>query len=64
VILRHGEYYTVYSNLSEVNVKKDTKVSAKQKIGSIMTAENGKSVINFQIRKGSATLNPSLWLAY
>ncbi|MBL0912307.1 MAG: peptidoglycan DD-metalloendopeptidase family protein [Bacteroidia bacterium] len=64
VILRHGEYYTVYSNLSEVNVKKDTKVSAKQKIGAIMTAENGKSVINFQIRKGSVTLNPSLWLAY
>ncbi|MGQ3015393.1 MAG: murein hydrolase activator EnvC family protein [Flavobacteriales bacterium] len=64
VILRHGEYYTVYSNLSEVSVKKDTKVSAKQKIGAIMTAENGKSVINFQIRKGSVTLNPSLWLAY
>jgi len=64
VILRHGEYYTVYSNLSDVNVSKGASVNAKEKVGTIMTAENGKSVINFQIRKGSTTLNPSLWLAY
>lgn len=64
VIIQHGVYYTVYSNLSEVSVSKGTKVKIKQSLGKIMTGESGKSVMNFQIRKGSETLNPSSWLAY
>lgn len=63
VIIRHGEYLTVYSNLSEVSVSRDQKVKAKERIGRIETADNGKSVMNFQIRKGSTILNPSGWLA-
>lgn len=63
VIIRHGEYLTVYSNLADVSVSKDQKVKAKDKIGNIETSENGKCVMNFQIRKGSAILNPSGWLA-
>ena len=64
VILQHGVYYTVYSNLSEVNVSKGNKVKIKQNLGKIMTGETGKAVMNFQIRKGSETLNPASWLAY
>ena len=63
VIVRHGEYLTVYSNLSEVSVSRDEKIKAKDRIGQIETAENGKSVMNFQIRKGASILNPSGWLA-
>lgn len=63
VIIRHGEYLTVYSNLSEVFVSRDQKIKAKDRIGRIETAESGKSVMNFQIRKGAAILNPSGWLA-
>ncbi len=63
VILRHGEYLTVYSNLGQVSVGRDQKVNAKQKVGTIQPADNGKSVMNFQIRKGTAILNPAGWLA-
>jgi septal ring factor EnvC (AmiA/AmiB activator) len=63
VIIRHGEYLTVYSNLGQILVSRDQKVSAKQKVGIIQPAENGKSVMNFQIRKGTAILNPAGWLA-
>lgn len=64
VIIQHGVYYTVYSNLSEVSVSKGNKVKIKQSLGKIMTGESGKAVMNFQIRKGSETLNPASWLAY
>lgn len=63
VIIRHGEYLTVYSNLSEVHVSRDQKIKAKDRIGRIETSDNGKSVMNFQIRKGATILNPSGWLA-
>jgi len=63
IILRHGEYLTVYSNLAEVAVSKDANVSLKQKLGRVETSDNGKTFINFQIRKGSLTLNPQSWLA-
>lgn len=63
IIIRHGEYLTVYSNLSEVYVLRDQKVKAKDRLGKIETNDTGKSVMNFQIRKGSAILNPSGWLA-
>ena len=63
VIVRHGEYLSVYSNLSTVYVSRDQKIKAKDRIGKIETGENGKAVMNFQIRKGSAILNPSGWLA-
>lgn len=63
IIIRHGEYLTVYSNLSQVYVSRDQKVKAKDRLGKIETNDSGKSVMNFQIRKGSAVLNPSGWLA-
>lgn len=63
IIIRHGEYLTVYSNLSQVYVSRDQKVKAKDRLGKIETNDTGKSVMNFQIRKGSAILNPSGWLA-
>lgn len=63
VIIRHGEYMTVYTNLASVSVSDGTKVSTGQSIGTIATNENGQSEMNFQVRQGVKCQNPVLWLA-
>lgn len=63
VIVKHGEYLSVYCNLNDVLVKKGQKVSLKQSIGTILHNEDeSKSSINFQIWKGSKTIDPGGWL--
>lgn len=64
VIIRHGEYLTVYSNLAEVFVKNGQEVNTLQSIGVISTnTRESKTEIHFQIRKGNTILNPADWLA-
>ncbi len=65
VIIRHGNYLSVYSNLSEVFVKQGDKVKTKQSIGKIYTDKDdeNKSVLQFQIWKENQKLNPQEWLA-
>ncbi len=62
VIIRHGEYMTVYTNLASVSVADGSKVSTGQTIGTIAINENGESEMNFQIRKGVKCQNPATWL--
>lgn len=64
VIIRHGNYLTVYSNLKDVIVKPGEKVKTKQNIGVIYTdkSNNEKSVIKFQIWRESKKLNPENWI--
>ncbi len=64
VIIRHGNYLTVYSNLREVIVKKGDKVSTKQNIGTVFTdAEDGnKSILKFQIWRENQKLDPEEWI--
>ena len=64
VIVRHGNYLTVYSNLSQVYVKAGDKVSTRQAIGKIFSdAEDGNStVLHFQLWKEKTKLNPEPWL--
>jgi septal ring factor EnvC (AmiA/AmiB activator) len=63
IIIRHGEYLTVYTNLGEVLVKTGDKVKVKQPIGNILHNEDeGKTSVNFQIWKGQKTMDPSGWL--
>jgi murein hydrolase activator len=63
VIIRHGEYLSVYCNLEHVLVKKGDHVSVKQTIGTVMyDDEEGKSSMNFQIWKGQKTMDPAGWL--
>ena len=62
VIIRHGEYMTAYTNLESTVVSKGSKVTMGQKIGTVSTNDNGQSEINFQVRKGTKTQNPVLWL--
>ena len=64
VIIRHGEYLSVYTHIDNVYVSVGDKVKAKQAIGKIYTdnAEN-KTVLHLEIWKGSVTLNPANWLS-
>jgi len=62
VMIRHGEYLTVYSNLKEVLVKKGDKIKTKQNIGIVDTDENDKTEVHFEIWKGSTLMNPETWL--
>ncbi|MCX6183123.1 MAG: peptidoglycan DD-metalloendopeptidase family protein [Bacteroidetes bacterium] len=64
VLIKHGEYYTMYSNLDVVSVKKGDDVMTKEEIGTIKTnPEDGKTELHFEIWKGEQLLNPSLWLS-
>ncbi len=64
VIIRHGEYLTVYSNLDEVLVSKGQKVETKQQIGRIYTNRNqNKTEMHFEIWKAKDLQNPAFWLA-
>ena len=63
VIIKHGEFMTVYQNLSSISVKKDDKVSTKQTIGTV--AKNSSSStyeLHFEIWKNTSHLNPNNWL--
>ncbi|MFM8958827.1 MAG: murein hydrolase activator EnvC family protein [Bacteroidota bacterium] len=64
VILRHGQYLTVYAHLSETTVSKGQKVNTGQALGSLHTRqEDGESVLQFQLWKGTTKVNPLPWLA-
>ena len=64
VIIRHGEYLTVYSNLDEVFVQTGSRVNSKQDIGTIHTDDNiHKTELHFEIWKGKGLLDPVVWLA-
>jgi murein hydrolase activator len=63
VIVSHGDYYTVYTNLDEVFVKTGDKVNTKQEIGTVMvnTVEE-KTELHIEIYKGKLRLDPEDWL--
>lgn len=64
VILKHGEYLTVYSNLAEVYVKKGERVTLKQMLGKVSTnPTDGKTVLQFQLWKNTEKQNPAIWVA-
>lgn len=64
LILRHGEYFSVYSNLYDVNVQKGQKIKTKQTLGSIYNPNSKKrNVLGFQIWKSREKLNPKNWLS-
>ena len=64
VIVRHGNYLTVYSNLSQVYVKAGDAVSTRQALGKIYSdpEEGQATILHFQLWKEKTKLNPLLWL--
>ena len=65
VIVRHGSFLSVYSNLKEVFVKPGQKVKIKQEIGTIFTdgTDGNKTVLKFQVWKENQKLNPEDWIS-
>ncbi len=63
VIIRHGEFLSVYSNLKNVTIYKGEKVKTLQALGTIQTdPSTNKTKIHFEIWKGKVLLNPVGWL--
>ncbi|HLV39136.1 murein hydrolase activator EnvC family protein [Xanthomarina sp.] len=63
VLIQHGNYVTVYKNLSKVYVKKGDMVTTKQEIGQVFTnPSNKETILNFSIFKESTTQNPADWI--
>lgn len=65
VIIQHGNYRTVYANLTQIFVKEGDKVNAKDPIGKIYTDDekDNKTELYFQIWKDKAIQNPESWIA-
>ncbi len=62
VLLNHGDFFTVYSHLSVVLVEKGQVIRMNQHIGKVMTDEDGKAVLQFQVWHGQEKQNPQSWL--
>ncbi|EAZ79396.1 murein hydrolase activator EnvC family protein [Algoriphagus machipongonensis] len=62
VIIKHGEYYTMYSKLKTISVKSGQTVSAKDVIGRVATGEDGQAEVHFQTWKGLKVMDPSTWI--
>jgi len=63
VMVRHGSYFTIYSNLVNVNVKQGDKVKHKDIIGKVYTEKGSKTaVLHFEIWEGMNKLNPAQWI--
>ena len=62
VAIKHGDFFTVYSRLTNVNVEPGQKVKAKDLIGQVMTTADGVTEMQFQIWKNTEKLNPENWL--
>lgn len=64
ILIRHGAYISVYCNLSSASVKQGDAVTTKQTIGQVFSdgADNGRTVLHFQLRKEKEKLNPEPWL--
>jgi murein DD-endopeptidase MepM/ murein hydrolase activator NlpD len=64
VIIRHGEFFTVYSNLEDVYVKRGDLVKTKEVIGRIHTdKKEAKTEVHFELWKGRQIQDPAGWLA-
>ena len=63
ILINHGEYFTVYSGLTEVSIQMEEKIYSKQEIGTVMTDKNKqKTHLHFEIWKNYEKQNPSHWL--
>ena len=64
VMIQHGDYFTIYQNLSSVSVNKGDKISIKQTIGRVRTnGDTGKTVIKFLLLQNTTYTDPKGWLS-
>jgi septal ring factor EnvC (AmiA/AmiB activator) len=62
VLVRHGKYFTVYSNLSSVSVSKDQQIKVGQMLGRASSNEEGNGEIEFLLMQESRNLDPEAWI--
>lgn len=64
ILVRHGNYISVYCNLSSASVKSGDMVKTKQSIGQVFSdgSDGGRTVLHFQLRREKEKLNPEPWL--
>lgn len=63
ILVKHGNYLTIYKNLSKIYVKKGDKVTTKQDIGEVRTNKaSGEAILNFGVWKGLEKQNPAYWI--
>ncbi len=63
VFIQHGDYFTVYQNLSSVSVEQGDKVKVKQSLGKVRTSgDTGRTIIKFLILQNTTYNNPEGWL--
>ena len=62
VVIQHGNYYTVYGNLSSVNVSKSDIIESGTIIGTAASNSNGNSELEFLIMKNEKNIDPAPWI--
>jgi murein hydrolase activator len=62
VLINHGEYFTVYTGLTNLTVKKGEKVKTNQDLGEVLLNSAGISELRFRIYKNATALDPQAWL--
>ncbi|MDR1672535.1 MAG: peptidoglycan DD-metalloendopeptidase family protein [Bacteroidales bacterium] len=63
ILIRHGNYITVYMNLVDIAVKQGDKVKSKETIGKVYTEKGAKTaILHFEIWEETNKLNPELWM--
>lgn len=63
VIIRHGDYYTMYSRLKTITVKSGERVDANTPIGTVNANKDGVAEVHFQTWRGLEVMDPSIWLS-
>ena len=63
ILIKHGNYFTIYKNLAKIYVKKGDKVTTKQEIGEVITNKaSGEAILSFSVWKGLEKQNPAYWI--
>jgi murein DD-endopeptidase MepM/ murein hydrolase activator NlpD len=63
VMLKHGDYYSTYSNLEQVSVKRGDNVKSAAQLGTVGKDSNtGNYLLHFEIWEGKNKENPEDWL--
>ena len=62
VVVRHGKYFTAYSNLASIKVSRDVQVQAGTVLGTADRGEDGDGQVVFMVSNGNGYLNPENWL--
>ncbi len=62
VLVKHGDYFTVYAKLETVSVSKGDKIKTGQNLGVLGTDSDGKTELHFEVWQGNQRMDPQGWL--